>query len=49
MFLTRLLFRAIIHGDKAITFHNLSDYKNNLLFLVKKKKIIDLEDLLQQV
>lgn len=36
--LTRLLFRATIHGDKASTFHNLCDYKNNLLFLVKTTK-----------
>ena len=36
--LTRLLFRASIHGDNASTFHNLCDYKTNLLFLVKTKK-----------
>ena len=38
IFMTKLLYRATIHGDDAKTFHNLCDYKNNLLFLVKTKK-----------
>lgn len=38
LFLSRILYRATIHGDDAKTFHNLCDYKNNLLFLVKTKK-----------
>jgi len=38
IFLSRILYRATIHGDDAKTFHNLCDYKNNLLFLVKTKK-----------
>lgn len=37
-FLSRLLFRASIHGDRADIFHNLCDYKSNLLFLVKTEK-----------
>ena len=38
IFLSRILYRATIHGDDAKTFHNLCDYKNNLLFLVKTKQ-----------
>lgn len=38
IFLSRILYRATIHGDDAKTFHSLCDYKNNLLFLVKTKK-----------
>ena len=37
-FLTILLFRSSIHGDKALDFHKLCDYKNNLLFLIKTNK-----------
>ena len=37
-FLTRLLFNSTYHGDKADTFHNKCDNKNNLLFLIKTKK-----------
>ena len=38
IFLSKLLYRATIHGDDAKTFHYLCDYKNNLLFLIKTKK-----------
>ena len=37
-FLTSLIFRATINGDKASNFHNLCDCKTNLLFLVQTKK-----------
>ena len=30
-----LLYRATLDGDKAKTFHNICDNKNNLLFLIK--------------